>query len=79
MTDYIIEYFKKGARTPYDCDKGTLPHGAHPTYIESQDCFQGGIKPCPGKIRIRFASNRGLAAESYTDSNGARRLKWFRR
>lgn len=79
MTDYIIEYYKKGGRTPYDTQKGTLPHGARPTYVDSPDCFKGGIRACPGKVRIRFASNRGLAAESYVDRDGHRRLKWFRR
>lgn len=81
MTEYVLEFYSKGARKPYDTETGWLPNGFHPTYCNTKECFEfrcSGIHIGSGKVKIRYKSNGGLAAITYTDRYGNSRLRWLR-
>lgn len=78
MTKYKLEFYEKNARKPYRVEYGELPNGFHPKWTDSQECFNFGLSRIVGRVKIRYASNGGLAGETYTDVNGHGRVRWFK-
>lgn len=78
MTNYIVEVYKKGARSPYLEFGMSLPNASRPTYTKYEECF-GGKLDRYGRVKIRYAKNRGLVAEKYFDSKKNGRLRWYRK
>lgn len=78
MVDYIVEFYEKGARKPYERQLMSLPYGSHPTFTNSKECFNFKLAFVP-KAKVRYASNGSVAAEKYIDANGNGRLRWKRR
>ncbi len=78
MTNYKLEFYTKGARRPYKVEDGTLPNGYHPKFTNAKECFNYRLSRVSGRVKIRYMSNGGLAAETYTDANGNGKLRWFK-
>ena len=78
MTKYILEFYERGARRPYNSEYGELPNGFHPKWANTQECFNFKLTRTAGKVKIRYASNGGLAGETYMDVNGNKRVRWFK-
>lgn len=78
MTKYKLEFFDKGSRKPYKVEEGVLTNGHHPRFTDAKECFDYRLTHIPGRVKVRYASNGGLAAETYIDANGHGRLRWFK-
>lgn len=83
MTEYIMEFFKKGQQRPYRTEIGTIENGYRPRYTNTEDCLVSVQKAFARKeatrVLLRYKSNKGLVAEIRPAPNGKGRLKWFRR
>ena len=77
MTDYIVEYYERRAKKPYDRKLMSLPDGYHPSFTNNKACFNLALSMA-GRVKIKYASNGKLAAEKYRDRNGNGRLRWKR-
>jgi len=78
-TEYIIEYYEKGARKPFMTKRASLPRGHKPSFANSEDCFNFALAyPNPRRARVLYASSGKVAATTYYDINGNRRLRWHR-
>lgn len=75
MTRYIIELYAKGQQTPYNTFQGSLPNGFHPTYADTEECFDKQLSKA-FRIKVRYRSNGGLVAISYRDTKNRLRLRW---
>lgn len=75
MVDYIIEFYGKRDRKPYERMIMSLPYGVHPKFTNSEECFNFKLCFAP-KVKVKYASNGMLAAEKYIDINGNGRLRW---
>lgn len=73
--DYIVEFYAKNGKKPYQREILSLPYGVHPKFTNSEECFNFKLSMVP-KVKIKYASNGVLAAEKYMDVNGNGRLRW---
>ena len=82
MTEYVMEFFKKGKRRPYRTMIGRLENGYRPRYTNTEDCFPAIQKAFANReavrVKLRYKSNQGLIAEARPEPNGKGRLRWFR-
>lgn len=76
MTRYKLEFYEKNARRPYRVEFGELTNGYHPKFTNSKEAFDFRLNKTPGRVKIRYASNGGLAAETYTATDGTGRIRW---
>lgn len=77
MTDYIVEYYERRAKNPYDRKLMALPNGYHPSYTNSKECFNFALSHAL-RVKVKYASNGNLAAVKYIDKKGNARLRWKR-
>ena len=75
MTKYKLEFYEKNARKPYSIEYAELPNGFHPKWTNSKECFDFKLSHAI-RVKIRYASNGGLAGEKYIDRNGNGRIRW---
>lgn len=76
MTEYTIEFYKKGARKPYQRFDDVLPSRTKPTYVDSKQCFNYKLMEAP-RVRIYYKNNGKLVAKSYVDENKEKRIRWL--
>lgn len=75
MTKYKLEFYEKNARKPYSIEYAELPNGFHPKWTNTKECFDFRLSHAI-RVKIRYASNGGLAGEKYIDRNGNGRIRW---
>ena len=82
MTQYVMEFFKKGQQRPYRTEIGMLENGYHPKYTNTEECFmpiqRAFSRNEASRVKLRYKSNKGLVAEARPGSDGRGRFKWFR-
>lgn len=76
-TEYILEFYSKGAQKPYETKRASLPRGAKPSFTNSRECFSGALADA-SRAKVRYAKTGKLAATKVWDYYGNGRLRWHR-
>lgn len=75
LTEYRLEFYEKGKRTPYNTVVMNFPSDLKETFTNSKNCFNFKLSHCI-RAKVFVNSTSELVATTYMDKNGNGRLQW---